>query len=79
MRSLGEQRGEDILRTNEETLDRVIRVVLGVGVLSLLLVWSVPGWRLIGLVGLIPLIIGLTGYHPTYVLLGGIVTVRRIA
>jgi len=67
------------LRANEETLDRVIRVVLGVGLLSLLLVWSVPGWGLIGLVGLIPLIPGLTGYRLTYVLLGGIDTFRGIA
>ncbi len=62
------------MRKNEGTLDRVIRVVLGIGLLSLLLVWSVPGWGLIGLVGSIPLITGLTGYCPTYVLLGGIDT-----
>ncbi len=67
------------MRAKEETLGRVIRVVVGVGLLSLLLVWTVTGWGLIGLVGLIPLIIGLTGYRPTHVLLGGIDTVRRMA
>lgn len=67
------------MRRNEETLHRVIRVVLGVGLLSLLLVRSVTGWGLIGLVGLIPLITGLTGYRPTHVLLGGIDTFPRIA
>lgn len=62
------------MRKNEGTLDRVIRVVLGIGLLALLLVWSVPGWGLIGLVGLIPLITGLPGFCPTYVLLGGVNT-----
>jgi hypothetical protein len=30
----------------------------------------VPGWGLIGLVGLIPVVTGLVGYCPTYTLLG---------
>ena len=30
---------ESIMRKNEGTLDRVIRVMLGIGLLSLLLVW----------------------------------------
>ena len=64
------------MNKNEGTLDRVTRVVLGIGLLSLLVVWSVPGWGLIGIVGLIPLITGLTGYCPTYALLDGIDTRR---
>lgn len=57
------------MRRNEGTLDRVIRVMLGIGVLSLVLVWSVPGWGLVALAGLVPLITGLAGRCPTYLLL----------
>ncbi len=59
-----------IMRTNEGFLDRVIRVVVEVGILSILAVGSVPGWGLTGLVGLVPLVTGLTGYCPGYVPLG---------
>ncbi len=59
-----------IVRTNEGFLDRTIRVLVGAGILSLLAVGPVPGWGLAGLVGLIPLVTGLTGYCPLYVPLG---------
>jgi len=59
-----------IMRTNEGFLDRAIRVVAGAGILSLLAIGPVPGWGLAGLVGLIPLVTGLTGYCPLYVPLG---------
>jgi hypothetical protein len=36
----------------------------------LLAVGPVPGWGLVGLAGLIPLVTGLIGYCPTYTLLG---------
>ena len=58
------------MRINERCLDRVIRVVVGAGLLSILAVGPVPGWGLTGLVGLVPLITGLAGYCPSYVLLG---------
>lgn len=58
------------MKANEGLADRVIRVTLGVGILSLLAVGSVPGWGLVGLVGLIPLVTGLVGFCPTYTLLG---------
>ncbi len=55
---------------NEGFLDRAVRVVVGVGILSLLAIGPVPGWGLVGLVGLVPLVTGVTGYCPGYVLLG---------
>jgi hypothetical protein len=52
---------------NEHTLDRIIRVVLGLGVLSLFFVGPQSAWALLGLV---PLITGLVGSCPLYTLLG---------
>jgi hypothetical protein len=52
---------------NEGTLDRTIRIVLGVALLSLTFV----GPRsLLGLVGAIPLVTGLVGFCPLYRLVG---------
>ncbi len=58
------------MTTNEGTLDRVIRVIVGVALLSLLVVGPVPGWGLVGLLGFIGLVTGLVGYCPTYTLFG---------
>ena len=53
--------------TNESGLDRAIRVVLGVALLSLVFAGPKTLW---GLVGLIPLITGAVGFCPLYRLLG---------
>lgn len=58
------------MKINEGLGDRLIRVALGLAVLSLLAIGPVPGWGLAGLIGLIPLITGLVGYCPTYTLFG---------
>jgi hypothetical protein len=46
-------------------LDRIIRVVVGVALLSLILFLS-GGIRWIGLIGLIPLLTGIFGFCPLY-------------
>lgn len=56
-----------LLPVNEGTLDRALRVVLGVALLSLTLVGPKTLW---GLVGLVPLVTGLAGSCPLYTLLG---------
>ncbi len=58
------------MKTNEGLADRVIRLIGGTAILSLLAVGPVPGWGLIGLIGLVPVVTGLVGYCPTYTLLG---------
>jgi hypothetical protein len=58
------------MRTNMGILDRAIRTVVGVGLLALLAVGPVPGWGLVGLIGFVPLVTGLSGYCPGYVPLG---------
>ena len=52
---------------NEHTIERVIRVVAGVLLLSLVFVGP---QTLFGLVGLVPLATGLVGSCPIYTLLG---------
>lgn len=59
-----------IMPHNEGTVDRGIRVVLGLAVLSLLFVGPVPGWGLVGLVGLVLLATAALGSCPLYTLLG---------
>ncbi len=58
------------MTTNEGVLDRVARLVGGLALLTLLAVGPVPGWGLVGLMGLIGVVTGLVGYCPTYTLLG---------
>ncbi len=52
---------------NEGTLDRAIRVALGLALLALVDVGP-KSW--IGLVGLVPLLTGIFGYCPLYRLVG---------
>ena len=55
---------------NEHTAERVIRVAAGLGLLSLLFVGPVPGWGLVGLVGLVPVATGALGSCPLYTVFG---------
>lgn len=56
-----------ILPTNESTLDRGIRVVLGLGLLAMVFVGPQTLW---GLIGIVPLATGLLGSCPIYTALG---------
>jgi len=53
--------------TNEHVVDRALRVVLGLVVLSLAFVGPQSPW---GYIGLVPLATGLLGSCPLYTLLG---------
>lgn len=52
---------------NEGAVDRIIRVVIGLAILSLTITGPQSMW---GLVGLVPLITGLIGFCPLYKILG---------
>lgn len=52
---------------NEGTVDRVVRVVMGVALLALVFVGP-QTW--FGLIGLVPLVTGLVGSCPLYRLMG---------
>ena len=57
------------MKTNVGTLDRVLRIGLGIALLA----WMLAGegdarWR--GAIGLVPLVTGMLGFCPLYRLLG---------
>jgi len=53
--------------TNEGTIDRIIRIVLGLGILSLAFIGPRTPFAYIGIV---PLVTGLIGFCPVYRLFG---------
>jgi hypothetical protein len=55
------------LRHNVGTVDRALRIVLGVALLSLTVLGPQTAW---GYLGLVPLMTGLVGFCPLYRLLG---------
>lgn len=57
------------MKTNVGTIDRIIRVLLGLGLLSLVFLVE-GGARWFGLIGLVPLLTAAVGYCPPYALLG---------
>ncbi len=56
-----------MLKKDEGTVDRIVRVVVGAGVLSLAFIGPQTAW---GYLGLIPLGTGLIGSCPAYQLFG---------
>jgi nitrate reductase NapE component len=59
-----------LLPHNEGKVDRIVRVVIGIALLPLLAVGPVPGWGLVGLLGVVALLTGLVGSCPLYTLFG---------
>ena len=55
------------MSTNMGTLDRVIRVIVGLGLLAIAFVGPQTPW---GYIGIIPLVTALIGYCPAYRLIG---------
>ena len=52
---------------NESTLDRIVRIVLGVGLLSLYFLGPKTLW---GLIGIIPILTSAIGSCPIYTMIG---------
>lgn len=61
-----------MLKLNEGTIDRVIRIALGVTLLALVFVGPKTVW---GWIGILPLATGLIGWCPLYAVLG--ISTRR--
>jgi hypothetical protein len=55
------------MKTNEGKVDRILRILVGLGLLSLVFVGPQTMW---GLVGLVPLLTGLIGFCPLYKVFG---------
>jgi hypothetical protein len=58
------------MTTNMGTIDRVIRVVIGLGLLWYALMAAATGYNWIGWIGVIPLVTALVGVCPLYSILG---------
>jgi hypothetical protein len=56
-----------IMKTNEGTLDRALRVLVGVLLIGMAVAGVVGPW---GYIGIVPLLTGAVGYCPLYSLLG---------
>jgi hypothetical protein len=56
-----------MFKANEGTLDRVLRVLLGIALLALVFVGPKTPW---GLIGAVPLLTGIIGYCPLYGIFG---------
>ena len=56
------------LTMNVGTLDRGLRMVVGLGLMALAYVGTIPAWA--GYIGVIPLATGLVGTCPLYRMLG---------
>ena len=61
-------KGSIEMKNNVGMADRIIRIVLGLAVLSLIFIVQ-GGLRWLGLIGLIPLLTGAIGFCPLYALL----------
>lgn len=55
------------MTANVGTLDRVLRIIAGLGLISLVFVGPQTPW---GWIGLVPLITALVGYCPAYAIFG---------
>ena len=55
------------MKRNIGNIERVVRIVAGLGILSLTMVGPQSWW---GLLGIFPLLTGLVGWCPPYALLG---------
>ncbi len=61
------------IKKNVGTIDRTIRIIIGIVALSLVslaFVGPESNWAYLGLIGIIPLVTGIVGYCPPYALLG---------
>jgi hypothetical protein len=56
-----------LLPQNEHVVERVVRVVVGIGLVSLVFVGPQSPW---GLIGLLPIATGLLGSCPAYTIFG---------
>lgn len=59
-----------MIKTNVGTMDRVIRIVAGLVILSLFFFFPDAWWRYWTLLGIIPLATGIAATCPAYSLLG---------
>ena len=57
------------MKKNVGSADKIVRIVLGLGLLSLLFLLEAP-MKYLGLIGFVPLLTAMMGWCPLYTLLG---------
>ena len=55
------------MKTNEGSIDRILRIVAGLVLVALTLTGTIGAW---GWIGVVPIITGALGWCPAYTLLG---------
>lgn len=55
---------------NEGTIDRALRIIVGLALLAAFFLYPEASWRYWALIGIVPLATGLLGSCPVYSLLG---------
>ena len=55
------------MKANAGTIDRALRVIVGLGLIGATVAGALPAW---GYIGVVPLLTGLVGFCPAYPLLG---------
>ena len=59
-----------MFKTNEGTVDRALRIIVGVALLAMFFLYPGASWRYWTLIGIVPLMTGLVGSCPLYSILG---------
>ncbi|MEZ5790770.1 MAG: DUF2892 domain-containing protein [Nitratireductor sp.] len=59
-----------MFKTNEGSLDRGLRILVGLALLAAFFVYPEASWRYWTLIGVVPLLTGLVGSCPLYSILG---------
>lgn len=60
-------KGGEALKRNMGPVDRILRVIIGIGLILLVFVGPKTPW---GWIGLLPLVTGLIGFCPLYAIVG---------
>ncbi|MCB1458581.1 MAG: DUF2892 domain-containing protein [Nitratireductor sp.] len=59
-----------MFKTNEGSIDRGLRILVGLALLAAFFVYPEASWRYWTLIGVVPLVTGLLGSCPLYSILG---------
>lgn len=59
-----------MFKTNVGSADRIIRIVVGIVLLALFVLYPAASWHYWALIGIIPLVTGLAGTCPLYSVFG---------
>jgi hypothetical protein len=59
-----------MFKSNVGSTDRVVRIILGIGLLALFFIYPNAPWRYFALIGIVPLLTAFMGTCPLYSIFG---------